>query len=111
MEIEKLEKYLQTYLDDVISPNMNQELVGEEDEPIKMNVFQILKGSYQPPIYHAFIDVEPNWDGSYRKKIENDVNDFMKILSIPNRLKIHWNKRPAFKGPETPKPFYGTQEK
>jgi hypothetical protein len=111
MEIEKLEKYLQTYLDDVISPNMNQELVGEEDEPIKMNVFQILKGSYQPPIYHAFIDVEPNWDGSYRKKIENDVNDFMKILSIPNRLKIHWNKRPAYKGSETPKPFYGTQEK
>jgi hypothetical protein len=111
MEIEKLEKYLQTYLDDVISPNMNQELVGEEDEPIKMNVFQILKGSYQPPIYHAFIDVEPNWDGSYRKKIENDVNDFIKILSIPNRLKIHWNKRPAYKGSETPKPFYGTQEK
>jgi|LakMenE01Jun11ns_1017448.scaffolds.fasta_scaffold9714171_2 hypothetical protein len=111
MEIEKLEKYLQTYLDDVISPNMNQELVGEEDEPIKMNVFQILKGSYQPPIYHAFIDVEPNWDGSYRKKIENDVNDFIKILSIPNRLKIHWNKRPAYKGSETPKPFYGAQEK
>ena len=100
MEIEKLEKYLQTYLDDVISPNMNQELVGEEDEPIKMNVFQILKGSYQPPIYHAFIDVEPNWDGSYRKKIENDVNDFIKILSIPNRLKIHWNKRPEIKDPK-----------
>ena len=107
MEIEKLEKYLQTYLDDVISPNMNQELVGEEDEPIKMNVFQILKGSYQPPIYHAFIDVEPNWDGSYRKKIENDVNDFMKILSIPNRLKIHWNKRPAFKDSD----LYGMQNK
>jgi hypothetical protein len=111
MEIEKLEKYLQTYLDDVISPNMNQELVGEEDEPIKMNVFQILKGSYQPPIYHAFIDMEPNWEGSYRKKIENDISDFMKILSINNKLKVHWNKRPSFKGSETPKPFYGTQEK
>ena len=111
MEIEKLEKYLQTYLDDVISPNMNQELVGEEDEPIKMNVFQILKGSYQPPIYHAFIDMEPNWEGSYRKKIENDISDFTKILSINNKLKVHWNKRPKFKGSETPKPFYGTQEK
>ena len=43
MEIEKLEKYLQTYLDDVISPNMNQELVGEEDEPIKMNIFKTIK--------------------------------------------------------------------
>ena len=111
MEIEKVKKYLQTYLDDVISPNMNQELVGEEDEPIKMNVFQILKGSYQPPIYHAFIDIEPNWEGSYRKKIENDISDFMKILSINNKLKVHWNKRPSFKGSETPKPFYGTQEK
>lgn len=111
MEIEKLEKYLQTYLDDVISPNMNQELVGEEDEPIKMNVFQILKGSYQPPIYHAFIDMEPNWEGSYRKKMENDISDFMKILSINNKIKVHWNKRPSFKGSETPKPFYGTQEK
>ena len=111
MEIEKLEKYLQTYLDDLISPNMNQELVGEEDEPIKMNVFQILKGSYQPPIYHAFIDMEPNWEGSYRKKIENDISDFMKILSINNKLKVHWNKRPSFKGSETPKPFYGTKEK
>ena len=111
MEIEKLEKYLQTYLDDVISPNMNQELVGEEDEPIKMNIFKILKGSYQPPIYHAFIDIEPNWEGSYRKKIENDISDFMKILSINNKLKVHWNKRPSFKGSETPKPFYGTQEK
>ena len=100
MEIEKLEKYLQTYLDDVISPYINKELVGEEDEPIKMNIFQILKGSYQPPIYHVFIDIEPNWEGSYRKKIENDVNDFMKILSIPNRLKIHWNKRPEIKDPK-----------
>ena len=98
-------------MDDVISPNINQELVGEEDEPIKMNVFQILKGSYQPPIYHAFIDMEPNWEGSYRKKIENDISDFMKILSINNKLKVHWNKRPSFKGSETPKPFYGTQEK
>jgi hypothetical protein len=111
METEKLEKYLQVYLDDVISPNINQELVGEEDEPIKMNVFQILKGSYQPTIYHIFIDLEPNWEGSIRKKMENDISDFMKIFSINNKIKIHWNKRPAFKGSETPKPFYGTQEK
>jgi len=107
MEIEKLEKYLQTYLDDVISPYINKELVGEEDEPIKMDVFQVLKGSYQPPIYHIFIDIEPNWDGSYRKKIENDITDFMKILSINNKIKIHWNKRPASKDSE----LYGIQNK
>jgi hypothetical protein len=97
MNLEKIKNYLQVYLDDVISPNINKELVGEEDEPIKMDVFQVLKGSYQPPIYHIFIDIEPNWDGSYRKKIENDITDFMKILSINNKIKVHWNKRPAFK--------------
>jgi hypothetical protein len=111
MEIKKLEKYLQTYLDDVISPYINKELVGEEDEPIKLNLFQIIGGSYLPRIYHIFIDIEPNWEGSYRKKMENDISDFMKILSINSKIKVHWNKRPEFKGSETPKPFYGTQDK
>jgi hypothetical protein len=100
MNLEKIKNYLQVYLDDVISPKINKELVGEEDEPIKMDVFQVLKGSYQPPIYHIFIDIEPNWDGSYRKKIENDITDFMKIFSINNKIKIHWNKRPASKDSE-----------
>ena len=101
MEVDKIKKFLQSYIDNVIVPNVNKELASEEnDEPIKIGVFQILKGSYQPPIYHAFIDIEPNWDGSYRKKIENDVNDFMKILSIRNKLKIHWNKRPEIKDPK-----------
>ena len=107
MNLEKIKNYLQVYLDDVISPKINKELVGEEDEPIKMDVFQVLKGSYQPPIYHIFIDIEPNWDGSYRKKIENDITDFMKILSINNKIKIHWNKRPASKDSE----LYGIQNK
>jgi hypothetical protein len=98
MDTNKIEKYLQAYIDNVIVPKANKELASEEnDEPIKMGVFQVLKGSYQPPIYHAFIDIEPNWEGSYRKKIENDISDFMKILSIPNKLKVHWNKRPTLK--------------
>jgi len=107
MNLEKIKNYLQVYLDDVISPKINKELVGEEDEPIKMDVFQVLKGSYQPPIYHIFIDIEPNWDGSYRKKIENDITDFMKILSINNKIKVHWNKRPASKDSE----LHGIQNK
>jgi hypothetical protein len=107
MNLEKIKSYLQVYLDDEISPKINKELVGEEDEPIKMDVFQVLKGSYQPPIYHIFIDIEPNWDGSYRKKIENDITDFMKIFSINNKIKIHWNKRPASKDSE----LYGIQNK
>jgi hypothetical protein len=101
MEVEKIKKFLQSYIDNVIVPNVNKELASEEnDEPIKMEVFQVLKGSYQPPIYHVFIDIEPNWDGSYRKKIENDISDFMKVLSIRNKLKIHWNKRPEIKDPK-----------
>ena len=101
MDTDKIEKYLQAYIDNVIVPKANKELASEEnDEPIKMKVFQVLKGSYQPPIYHAFIDIEPNWEGSYRKKIENDISDFMKILSINNKIKVHWNKRPAFKDSE-----------
>ena len=101
MEVDKIKKFLQSYLDSVIVPKANKELASEEnDEPIKIGVFQILKGSYQPPIYHAFIDIEPNWDGSYRKKIENDISDFMKVLSIRNKLKIHWNKRPEIKDPK-----------
>lgn len=107
MNLEKIKSYLQVYLDDVISPKINKELVGEEDEPIKMDVFQVLKGSYQPPIYHIFIDIKPNWDGSYRKKIENDITDFMKILSINNKIKVHWNKRPASKDSE----LHGIQNK
>jgi predicted GTPase len=98
MDPDKIEKYLQAYIDNAIIPKINKELASEDnDEPIKLKVFQVLKGSYQPPIYHIFIDIEPNWEGSYRKKIENDISDFMKILSIPYRIKIHWNKRPLFK--------------
>lgn len=101
MNLEKIKNYLQVYLDDVISPKINKELASEEnDELIKMEVFQVLKGSYQPPIYHIFIDIEPNWEGSYRKKMENDISDFMKIFSINNKIKVHWNKRPAFEDSE-----------
>ena len=97
MDTNKIEKYLQAYIDNVIVPKANKELASEEnDEPIKMGVFQVLKGSYQPPIYHVFIDIEPNWE-SYRKKTENYISDFMKILSIPYRIKIYWNKRPSIK--------------
>jgi hypothetical protein len=111
MDLEKIKNYLQTYLNHVILPNINKELVGEDDEQIKMEVFQVLKGSYQPPIYHVFIDIEPNWEGSYRKKIETDISNFMKILSINNKVKIHWNKRPAFKDIKKSDSFYGVQNK
>lgn len=107
MEIEKLQKYLQTYLNDVITPMVNKELVGEEDEPITLTVNTIRKGSYQPPIYHVFIQVNPHDTlKTLLKKSESDIADFFKVFSINNRIKIHWNKSPSLKGST----FYGTQD-
>ena len=96
MDLEKIKDYLQNYLNDVILPNINtdESLV----EPITMNVTDVLKGSYQPPIYHVFIDVEPPHTlRADLKKIESNISDFFKMFSINNRIKVHWNKRPSFK--------------
>ena len=94
MKIEKLKNYLEHYLDSVVTPRFKE---GENQDKIdSFKLIDILKGSYQPPIYHVFIDIEPNWE-SYRKKTEIYISDFMKILSIPYRIKIHWNKRPSIK--------------
>jgi hypothetical protein len=96
MDLEKIKKYLQTYLDDVLTPTINKELVGEEDEPITLTVHALRKGSYQPPIFHIFIDIDPNWKGSLLKRLEKNIEDFIRIFSIRNRIKVHWNKRPLF---------------
>ena len=110
MNLERIKEYLQNYVNSVLVPTINtdESLV----EPITMNVSDVLKGSYQPPIYHVFIQIEPHDTlKSLLKKTEADIADFFKVFSINNRIKVHWNKRPSFKGSETPKPFYGTQEK
>ena len=96
MDIERIHGYLQQYLDDIITPTINRELVGEEDEPISLTVYTLRMGSYNPPIFHAFIDIDPNWNGSILKRLERNIEDFMKIFSIKNKVKVHWNKRPAF---------------
>ena len=96
MDLEKIKNYLQTYLDDVLTPTINKELVGEEDEPITLTVHALRKGSYQPPIFHIFIDIDPTWQGSLLKRLEKNIEDFIKIFSIKNKVKVHWNKRPLF---------------
>jgi hypothetical protein len=96
MEIERLQQYLQIYLDDVVTPKVNKELISGEDEPIRLTVFTIKKGSYQPPIFHAFIDVDPSLEGNISKNFEKNIASFFKIFSINNKVKVHWNKRPAF---------------
>ena len=105
MDLEKIKDYLQNYLNDVILPNINtdESLV----EPIIMNVTDVLKGSYQPPIYHVFIQVEPHDIlKSSLKKSEGDIANFFKVFSINNRIKVHWNKSPVSKNSS----FYGTQD-
>lgn len=96
MNVEKIHEYLQHYLDYVITPRINKELVGDEDTPITLSVYTLRMGSYNPPIFHAFIDIDPNWKGSMLKNLEKDIENFMKIFSIDNKVKVHWNKRPAF---------------
>ena len=94
MEFERIKGFLQDYLDTVLLPKSN----SERDEPISMNVKSILKGSYQPPIIHVFIDVEPHWTPRMSLSgIEKDISNFFKIFSINFRVKIHWNKSPNLK--------------
>lgn len=96
MNIERIHGYLQNYLDDVLTPSINRELVGDEDEPITLTVHALRMGSYNPPIFHLFIDIDPQWKGSILKRMEKDIEDFIRIFSINNKIKIHWNKRPLF---------------
>jgi hypothetical protein len=89
MNLDRIKEYLGNYLNSVLIPKINT------DEPISMNVNDVLKGSYQPPIYHVFIDIEPHDTlKSTLKQTESDIADFFKIFSINNRIKVHWNKRP-----------------
>ena len=48
MEIDKIKKYLQVYIDDVITPEINSELVGEDDEPIKITIHKVNFGEANP---------------------------------------------------------------
>ncbi len=41
MDTKIIEKYLQRYLDDVLTPKINSELVGEDDEPIRLSVYKV----------------------------------------------------------------------
>jgi hypothetical protein len=96
MDFERIKEFLQTYLDIVIIPKLNED--REDENKVSLNVFQVVKGSYQPPIYHVFIDVEPPHTlRADLKKCETDIADFFKIFSINSKIKVHWNKRPIFK--------------
>jgi hypothetical protein len=95
MEIDKIEKYLQVYLNDVITPEINNELVGEDDEPIKLTVHKITYGIANPNRINFFLDMDPDWSkGSITHKINMDISSFFKMLGVDKSLHIYWNQRP-----------------
>ena len=97
MNIDKIEKYLQVYLDDVITPEINNELVGDDDEPIRITIYKINFGESNPNRINFFLDMDPDWSkGSFTNKINSDISRFFRMLGIDKNLHIYWNKRPLF---------------
>lgn len=105
MELTKVKEYLQNYLDSVAIPRFNEE---PNDEGIEnFEVYDVLKGSYQPPIIHVFLHSVPNVkrpsDNTKVKlrQLEKDIEGFMRMLSIKFPIRTHLNKVPVFKSGET----------
>ena len=97
MEINKIKKYLQVYLDDVIIPELNSELVGENDQPINVTIYKINYGEANPNRLNVFLDMDPDWSkGSFTHKINSDISSFFRMLSVDKNLHIYWNKKPLF---------------
>lgn len=97
MELNKIEKYLQKYLDDVIIPEVNNELVSDGDEPINITIYKINLGEKDPHRLNFFLDMDPDWSkGSISSKVNHDLSRFVKMLGIEKNLHIYWNKRPLF---------------
>lgn len=97
MNVDKIKKYLQVYLDDVITPEINNELVGEDDEPIRITIYKINFGESNPNRINFFLDMDPDWSkGSFTNKINSDISGFFRMLGVDKNLHIYWNKRPLF---------------
>jgi len=94
MEIEKLKKYLQVYLDDIITPELNRELVGEDDEPITVKVHDIKEKQHISGESVVFLDINPPWSGSILFRINDDIKRFIvMVLGYKKSITIAWNKR------------------
>jgi len=97
MNTDKIEKYLQTYLDDVISPYVNSALVGEDDESIKLSVDKVTFGESNPNRVNFFLKMEPDYSkGSIIHAINTDLLRFRNMLGIEKKLHVYWNKNQEF---------------
>ena len=84
MEVIKIEKYLRAYLDDVIIPQINDEFVGEGDDPIRITIHKINFGESNPNRINFFLDMDPDWSkGSITHKINLDISRFLLIKIYP----------------------------
>lgn len=105
MDIETIKKYLSYYIDEVITPRFLEE--PNEDGIESLKLYDVLKGSYQPPIIHIFIDTVPKVEISKSttkttlRKVEKDVERFIKMFGIKSPIKVHLNKRPFIKKGKT----------
>jgi hypothetical protein len=97
MELDIIEKYLQRYIEDVIEPQINDELVGEDNEPIKISIYKLTYGESNPNRINFFLDMDPDWSkGSITHKINLEISNFFRMLGSDKNLHIYWNKRPLF---------------
>ena len=94
MELEKIKKYLQIYLDEIITPKVNNELVSEEDEPITIKVYDIKQKEHRPDEIVVFLDMEPDWShGSIIPHTNTEIGRFLNMLGLRKLYTIAWNKR------------------
>ncbi len=105
MDKELIKQYLQGYLKTVIEPNVNSQRDEKGLKPMQFDLYDILKGSYDSQIIHVFLDSEPSVKkGAGLKphtimmmdRVQKDIINFLKIFSITNKVKVHWNQRPLF---------------
>lgn len=97
MDLKLIEKYLQSYIDDVIIPEVNSELVSDGDEPINITIYKINLGEKDPNRLNFFLDMDPDWSkGSISSKINHDLSRFVRMLGVEKNLHVYWNKRPLF---------------
>ena len=94
MKVEIIEKYLRVFLDDVIIPKINNELVGEDYEPITIDIDKIIYGVGNPNRISFILHMEPNWtNGSFINQINLEISNFFRMFGINKNLHIYWNKR------------------
>lgn len=98
MNEETLKKIFQRYLDSVITPKANKDLVGDDEEPITMDVYLVKFGPTNPDRINLFLDMNPNYSsGSYANKINKELSKFKNYLGLTDKtLHVYYNKRPLF---------------